>query len=795
DVNGDLICRFDKNDNGPAAGLIDTYTVDCSYSPWRTPVALTVVQNIPTTATLSWTELGEATAWVVAYKADNEEEFTEVNVNQNENENQNEITYTLTGLAGETNYTVKVRPDSGEGGSIKWSDAINFTTIEANPVPTNVTATAGTRKATLSWTAYGDSYNVRYKNKGLFQGFENDLSGWTTMNCVSKTGIYETVNANNRTLRAYRSGSHGFAFAASNNNQQCLISPELSITEGMKLEFYYSILVSSIQKKFQVGFSSATSAIEDFEWDDEVTVTKSDWSCYSKVIPPGTKYICIKQRQDSYNYYLLIDDISVYQTDWTTATTTETGITLTGLAPVTTYEYQVQSVRDGDESDWTDLATFTTLQAISIDLADDGTANATTLSTCDGEEDATVTLSGRTIYADGTWQALCLPFALNTLNGTPLDGFTVKELDTEGKWEKINGQWTTSSNGHQTGIDNDGNVYLHFKDATSIEAGKPYFVSKLVMDEGGTQPTYQATEGTAGSTTSQEFTNLIDGRGAGYTWRTSGLPSYCMFEASKPVYVTGYTLTTGNQNVNGHPTVWTLEARISESDEWTVIDSRNANQNSSDALPSERTANKNYTIQQPGVYKLFRFEVRQTNGNSFMCITELTLQGTPVVEGDVVNPVFTGVTINATAPATVSSLDAQVSITGSYDAVAANGKGRSLFFPGSGSRLYNAQAGTTLGACRAFFNIGDGSMQPTLGGSNCLQGIVVPNLLPGDANNDGFVTIDDVIAVVNYILGNTPDNFNVANADVDTNIGITITDAVTIVNMVLTQQEPEPETE
>jgi hypothetical protein len=792
DVNDELICKFDKNDQGPAAGLIATYTVDCSYSPWRTPVALTAVQDIPTTATLSWTERGEATAWVVAYKADGDEDFAEVVVNQNEN--QNVITYTLTGLAGLTQYTVKVRPDSGEGGVVKWSEPITFTTIDANPVPTNVTATAGTRKATLSWTAYGNSYNVRYRpadhfSSSLFtEGFEGGIDNWILRDCDRRTAISNTK---------VHAGNQAFMFDSKDN--QYLISPELTdIAEGTLMEFYYSNSYNDEDQNlvtFQVGFSSTTNATDAFDFGTTITTYDAQWHLYSVAVPAGTKYICWKVLSTG-TWMFFIDDIKIgKETAFTSLSTPTTTATLTGLTLETTYEYQVQSVKDEAASAWTELATFTTLPLISIELADDGTANATTLSTCDGEEDVTVTLSGRTIYADGTWQALCLPFALNTLNGTPLDGFTVKELDTEGKWEKINEQWTTSSNGHQTGIDNDGKVYLHFKDATSIEAGKPYFVSKLVMDEGGTQPTYQATEGTAGSTTSQEFTNLIDGWGAGYTWRTSGLPSYCMFEASKPVYVTGYTLTTSNQRVDGDPTVWTLEARISESDEWTVIDSRNTIDNNGDALPSGRTANKNYTIQQPGVYMFFRFTVKETIGNTFMCLTELALHGTPVVEGDVVNPVFTGVTINATAPATVSSLDAQVSITGSYDAVAANGKGRSLFFPGSGSRLYNAQAGTTLGACRAFFNIGDGSMQPTLGGSNCLQGIVVPNLLPGDANSDGYVTIDDVIAVVNYILGNTPDNFNVANADVDTNIGITITDAVTIVNMVLTQQEPEPETE
>ena len=57
----------------------------------------------------------------------------------------------------------------------------------------------------------------------------------------------------------------------------------------------------------------------------------------------------------------------------------------------------------------------------------------------------------------------------------------------------------------------------------------------------------------------------------------------------------------------------------------------------------------------------------------------------------------------------------------------------------------------------------------------------------GDANGDGYVTLADAVAVVNYILGNPSENFNASNADVDGNGSITITDAVSIVNMVLPQ--------
>ena len=77
---------------------------------------------------------------------------------------------------------------------------------------------------------------------------------------------------------------------------------------------------------------------------------------------------------------------------------------------------------------------------------------------------ANVTLQGRTLYKDGAWNTLCLPFSLASLTDTPLEGATVMELDTEGTYD-----------GKQTGLDGT-TLYLYFKNATSITAGKPYIV-------------------------------------------------------------------------------------------------------------------------------------------------------------------------------------------------------------------------------------------------------------------------------------------------------------------------------
>ena len=66
---------------------------------------------------------------------------------------------------------------------------------------------------------------------------------------------------------------------------------------------------------------------------------------------------------------------------------------------------------------------------------------------------------------DGDWNTLCLPFNA-TLTGD-LANATLMELDTEGTYE----------GNKKTGLDDsDGTLYLYFKTATTIEAGKPYII-------------------------------------------------------------------------------------------------------------------------------------------------------------------------------------------------------------------------------------------------------------------------------------------------------------------------------
>lgn len=355
-----------------------------------------------------------------------------------------------------------------------------------------------------------------------------------------------------------------------------------------------------------------------------------------------------------------------------------------------------------------------------------------------------VKLAGRTLYCDGNWQTLCLPFSLANLIGTPLEGFTVKELDT-----------VAAYNGHVTGLDGE-TLYLNFKDATGIEAGKPYIVKKLdVTVASPVTPTITATEGTAGSTSQQGYVKLVDGSTEGYRWRTSiseENPSYCEFHTDQLVNVTGYTLTTGNQSANYDPTVWTLQAKLNKGDAWTTIDSRNVGENSGDALPIGRTVEKSYAVEHPDTYQYFRFEVSQTSG-SFLCLTELTLQCKAAVPTNIVSPVFNGVTIDAAASTAVTSSDGTVTFCGSYSPVSVESGDKSKLLFGTDNTLYSPTDATQVGACRACLSVKSPVNLKLLTDVVLGRKAATPD---ANLNNDTQVDITDITTLIDNILNNRP---------------------------------------
>lgn len=89
---------------------------------------------------------------------------------------------------------------------------------------------------------------------------------------------------------------------------------------------------------------------------------------------------------------------------------------------------------------------------VKVPVAKDYTLDENSVNTIEAYENANVTLT-RTFYKDGEWNTLCLPFAVADAK-TAFDGAELREVDTQ------------NSNGNT----------IVFKEATAIEAGKPYLI-------------------------------------------------------------------------------------------------------------------------------------------------------------------------------------------------------------------------------------------------------------------------------------------------------------------------------
>ena len=144
---------------------------------------------------------------------------------------------------------------------------------------------------------------------------------------------------------------------------------------------------------------------------------------------------------------------------------------------------------EGHEYTITGNTTFTArYRYLDISLAD-AADNTETLVEYLGMTANSVTLSGRTLYKDGKWNTLCLPFSVDNFTGTPLEGATVKELDNSASGTSLT----------------DGTLTLKFSGVTAIEAGKPYIVKWTTTGDDITNPVFS--DVTVSSTAEQEVTS------------------------------------------------------------------------------------------------------------------------------------------------------------------------------------------------------------------------------------------------------------------------------------------------
>ena len=379
--------------------FVDDFSFEASDG-FVKPANLAASEITKNSVKLSWLEKGEATAWVVAYKADGAADFTEVNAPENP--------FTLTGLTPETEYTVKVR-EAGE--TDKWSDEITFTTDVAFPAPTDLAVVPAAKTAEISWTgdAEATGYNLRYKESGTGAGgefvsdFEDSSFGeWTTIDADGDGynwvlgsacgGIYLVEGGS--LAGSGNGGSQDFVVSGSYSNVEgvgalspdnWLVSP--LVTLGGSISFYAGGQDASYANEYFGVFVSTTSntdpaaftQLDAWKLNADGTGTRSSrrkdqgvWGLFEvdlSAYAGQTGYVAIRHFNCTDQFMLNIDDITIVQPGggeeepWTVVEGATSPYTISGLTPETKYQVQVQAVYEEGESQWA-AKSFTTLEAV-----------------------------------------------------------------------------------------------------------------------------------------------------------------------------------------------------------------------------------------------------------------------------------------------------------------------------------------------------------------------------------------------------------------------------------------------
>ena len=337
--------------------------------------------------------------------------------------------YTFSGLTPETSYQVKVKGYYGSDGYSDETLPVRFTTLANDGTPDELSTTdIYANTATLNWAGAQNSYNVRYRIpfSAIYEGFEDEdeLAKWTVIS--NNTENSEKLG---RIGDAKKSGFYGFRFSSyhfASDYNQYLISPKVSGVQSV--DFWYKSS-SAFTEFFRVGYSTTGNDVSDFIWGNEIkSKSDSEWTHFEdNDVPEGVRYVAINYYSRSYNY-LYVDDITIKcgsADEWVNKSGVTSPLTITGLVQETNYEWQVQGIYNESLTDWSDMATFTTQPPLILADIADNSAQIAALH----RQETTVILRGRTLYKDGDWNTLTLPFNV-TLEGSALAGADVRSLST-----------------------------------------------------------------------------------------------------------------------------------------------------------------------------------------------------------------------------------------------------------------------------------------------------------------------------------------------------------------------------
>ena len=387
---------------------------------------------------------------------------------------------TITGLTPGTTYEYQVGYDYG--GNTYYTSTATLTTLAEDVAPTNLSATAiSANTATISWTGYGDSYNVRYGKGGQTKvtlSVPSDIWG-------DDSGYQMLLDENHNTYGTVIPKTGGLTISG-------------DAPDGLYDYFEYKIPEDAD------GDLDTENVLNGTDGKKSVTITIPsgiyDW-CITNPTPYDRVWIAsgngnVGSRQDDFvfeagkHYTFTVtydgsvdndcvnmsveDDATLGLGEMTTETvTTESSYNLSGLTASTFYTVYVQSVKGSKTSEWSRV-NFTTLKEGELYLYDDQD-NSTVLANSLGQT-VNVTLQGRTLIKDGAWNTLCLPFALTDGDTDP------GHSSTSGGNDGVTFTGTLLEGAEVMGFDHasfhsaTGTLEMVFNKIYTVPAGQPFLV-------------------------------------------------------------------------------------------------------------------------------------------------------------------------------------------------------------------------------------------------------------------------------------------------------------------------------
>ena len=286
-----------------------------------------------------------------------------------------EKSYDITGLDPETKYVVQVQGDFGSDGTSEWATT-TFTTLSTCDAPNELAATdISTDGATLSWTGYQESYNLKYR-----ASVAQDLS--TPATIILTAGDVWSDGSGYQMLLDADHTAYGTTIPTSGP-----LTQSGDASEETYAEFEYKIPANAdgaLDTENIVFDNSVTIQIPAGTYDWCITNPSSGakmWIAGAGDVPgrydnfvfePGVTYEFTMQKFGTGDGAALT--ITRPMGDWTTVENVTTPYELTDLTSDTEYEWQVQGNCTEGQTEWSEIASFWTYEQTSIKFAAEGYA-------------------------------------------------------------------------------------------------------------------------------------------------------------------------------------------------------------------------------------------------------------------------------------------------------------------------------------------------------------------------------------------------------------------------------------